>query len=75
MRCIAISKPGGPEVLVVAERPSPAPQAHEILVKDALFSFTGHVIPRTALLLFVLMLPREADWYSVDGWLSRRSGP
>ena len=45
------------------------------LVKEALFSFTGHVIPRTALLLFVLMLPREADWFSVDGWLSRRSGP
>jgi uncharacterized membrane protein YphA (DoxX/SURF4 family) len=44
------------------------------LVKEALFSFTGHVIPRTALLLFVLMLPREADWFSVDGWLSRRSG-
>ena len=35
MKCIEISKPGGPEVLVVAERPSPAPQAHEILVKVA----------------------------------------
>ena len=45
------------------------------LVKEPLFSFTGHVIPRTALLLFVLMLPREADWFSVDAWRSRRSGP
>lgn len=35
MRCIEISKPGGPEVLVVAERPSPDPKPHEILVKVA----------------------------------------
>ena len=35
MRCIEISKPGGPEVLVPAERPTPAPKAHEILVKVA----------------------------------------
>jgi len=35
MRCIQISKPGGPEVLVPAERPTPTPKAHEILVKVA----------------------------------------
>ena len=35
MRCIEISKPGGPEVLVPAERPAPAPKAHEILIKVA----------------------------------------
>ncbi len=35
MKCIEISKPGGPEVLVAAERPSPAPKANEILVKVA----------------------------------------
>jgi NADPH2:quinone reductase len=35
MRCIEISKPGGPEVLVAAERPSPAPKANEILIKVA----------------------------------------
>ena len=35
MRCIEISKPGGPEVLVLAERPTPVPKAHEILVKVA----------------------------------------
>ena len=35
MKCIEISKPGGPEVLVVAERATPAPKANEILVKVA----------------------------------------
>ena len=35
MRCIEISKPGGPEVLVPAERPTPVPKVNEILVKVA----------------------------------------
>src|SRR5882672_2424303 len=35
MKCIEISRPGGPEVLVPAERPAPAPKANEILVKVA----------------------------------------
>ena len=35
MRCIEISKPGGPEVLLPAERPTPAPKANEILVEVA----------------------------------------
>ncbi len=35
MKCIEISKPGGPEVLVLAERPAPAPKAKEILIKVA----------------------------------------
>jgi NADPH2:quinone reductase len=35
MKCIEISTPGGPEVLVPAERPTPAPKAGEILVKVA----------------------------------------
>ncbi|MGH8764364.1 MAG: NAD(P)H-quinone oxidoreductase [Burkholderiales bacterium] len=35
MKCIQISKPGGPEVLVPAERPNPAPKAHEILIEVA----------------------------------------
>jgi NADPH2:quinone reductase len=35
MRCVQISKPGGPEVLVAAERPLPVPRANEILVKVA----------------------------------------
>jgi NADPH:quinone reductase len=33
MKCIQISKPGGPEVLVPAERPTPTPKANEILIK------------------------------------------
>jgi NADPH2:quinone reductase len=35
MRCVEISKPGGPEVLVAAERPAPSPKPDEILVKVA----------------------------------------
>jgi NADPH2:quinone reductase len=35
MKCIQISKPGGPEVLVPAERPNPTPKANEILIKVA----------------------------------------
>ena len=35
MRAVEISKPGGPEVLKVAERPKPVPKANEILVKVA----------------------------------------
>ena len=35
MKCIEISKPGGPEVLVPAERATPSPKANEILVKVA----------------------------------------
>ena len=35
MKCIEISKPGGPEVLVPAERPAPTPKPHEILIKVA----------------------------------------
>ena len=42
------------------------------LLKEPLYEFHTHVIPRLALLLFVLMLPAEADRFSVDGWLARR---
>jgi NADPH2:quinone reductase len=35
MKCIEISKPGGPEVLVPAERATPSPKPNEILVKVA----------------------------------------
>ena len=35
MKAIEISKPGGPEVLVRAERPKPAPKPNEILIKVA----------------------------------------
>jgi NADPH:quinone reductase len=35
MRAIEITQPGGPEVLVVAERPMPEPAAGEVLIKVA----------------------------------------
>ena len=41
------------------------------LLHDALFDFSGHVIPRLALLLFVLCLPREDDRFSLDYLIGR----
>src|SRR5947199_7610948 len=35
MRAVEISRPGGPEVLQLAERPMPVPKPHEILIKVA----------------------------------------
>ena len=35
MRAVEITKPGGPEVLEPADRPTPAPRENEILVKVA----------------------------------------
>jgi uncharacterized membrane protein YphA (DoxX/SURF4 family) len=45
------------------------------LLKEPLYEFHTHVIPRLALLLFVLMLSGDADRFSVDGWLARRRSP
>ena len=45
------------------------------LLKEPFYEFHTHVIPRLALLLFVLMLPREDDRFSMDGWLLRRANP
>ena len=42
------------------------------LLKEPLYEFHTHVIPRLALLLFVLMLPAEDDRFSVDYLLRRR---
>lgn len=42
------------------------------LLHDALFSFIGHVIPRLALLLFLLWCPREEDRFSLDHLLTQR---
>ena len=42
------------------------------LLHDALYDFSGHVIPRLGLLLFVLWCPPEADRFSVDHLLARR---
>lgn len=42
------------------------------LLKEPLYSFHEHVIPRLALLLFLLALPREEDRYSLDGYFRSR---
>jgi uncharacterized membrane protein YphA (DoxX/SURF4 family) len=42
------------------------------LLKEPLYEFHTHVIPRLALLLFVLMLPREDDRFSLDHLIARR---
>ena len=44
------------------------------LVLEPLYEFHTHVIPRTALLLFVLVMPQTEDRVSVDHWLTRRRG-
>jgi putative oxidoreductase len=36
------------------------------LLREPLFNFSGHVIPRLALLLFLLWSPREDDRFSLD---------
>jgi uncharacterized membrane protein YphA (DoxX/SURF4 family) len=43
------------------------------LLKEPLYEFHTHVIPRLALLLFLLMLPRQADRFSLDALLTRRA--
>jgi uncharacterized membrane protein YphA (DoxX/SURF4 family) len=40
------------------------------LLKEPLYEFHTHVIPRLALLLFVLMIPREDDRFSLDHLLA-----
>jgi len=42
------------------------------LLADPLYEFHTHVIPRAALLLFLLTMPASEDRISVDGWLTRR---
>jgi uncharacterized membrane protein YphA (DoxX/SURF4 family) len=41
------------------------------LLHEPLYTFSGHVIPRLALLLFVLWCPREDDRFSLDHVLFR----
>jgi uncharacterized membrane protein YphA (DoxX/SURF4 family) len=42
------------------------------LLREPLFNFSGHVIPRLALLLFLLWCPREVDWLSLDYLFARK---
>src|SRR5471032_76819 len=44
------------------------------LLKEPLYPFHEHVIPRLALLLFVLMMPVSADQLSLDALLGARRG-
>jgi uncharacterized membrane protein YphA (DoxX/SURF4 family) len=44
------------------------------LLLEPLYEFHTHVIPRTALLLFVLAMPQRDDRFSLDSWLARRRG-
>jgi uncharacterized membrane protein YphA (DoxX/SURF4 family) len=41
------------------------------LLREPLFNFSGHVIPRLALLLFLLWCPRELDRFSLDAAIGR----
>jgi uncharacterized membrane protein YphA (DoxX/SURF4 family) len=43
------------------------------LLHDALYSFSGHVIPRVALLLFVFCFPRADDRFSLDHFFTRKA--
>jgi len=43
------------------------------LLKEPLYEFHTHVIPRLALLLFILVMPREDDRFSIDHLLLSRS--
>ncbi len=46
------------------------------LLKEPLYEFHTHVIPRLALLLFIFLLPRADDRFSVDyllRWMRERS--
>ena len=42
------------------------------LLRDALYEFHTHVIPRLALVLFILLLPRSDDRFSLDHLVARR---
>ena len=42
------------------------------LLKEPLYEFHTHVIPRLALLLFILVLPRRDDRFSIDYLLRRK---
>jgi uncharacterized membrane protein YphA (DoxX/SURF4 family) len=42
------------------------------LLKEPLYAFHEHVIPRLALLLFLLVMPEESDSLSLDRWLELR---
>lgn len=44
------------------------------LLKEPLYPFHEHVIPRLGLVLFLLMIPREEDRFSIEFLLKHRKG-
>jgi hypothetical protein len=44
------------------------------LLKEPLYPFHEHVIPRLVLLLFLLVMPRAEDRFSLEGLFAMRSG-
>jgi uncharacterized membrane protein YphA (DoxX/SURF4 family) len=42
------------------------------LFREPLYEFHTHVIPRLALLLFLLVMPAEEDRFGADAWLGGR---
>jgi uncharacterized membrane protein YphA (DoxX/SURF4 family) len=42
------------------------------LLHEPLYSFHEHVIPRLALLLFLLVMPRESDLFTLDHFIASR---
>src|SRR5438132_2508728 len=42
------------------------------LLREPLYEFHTHVIPRLALVLFILILPREDDRFSVDQLIAKK---
>ena len=41
------------------------------LLKDFLYEFHTHVIPRLVLVIFIFAMPRQQDVLSLDHWLRR----
>lgn len=44
------------------------------LLKEPLFSITGHIFPRSILLAAVFLLPQREDRLSLDAWIAARKG-
>ena len=52
--------------------------AYGHLLKEPIYDITAHIFPRLTLLLFILMLPDNRDYASLDYWLhyrDREAGP
>ena len=43
------------------------------LVAEPLYAFNAHVVPRLALVVFLLAIPQAWDRFSLDEWRARRN--